>query len=112
MLRDLDILRSMAERGLVKVALSVTTLDRKLARAMEPRGSTPDKRLAPTKRFFERPLAAVPVRAGMPDPIDDTGGGVPLPSHPPRRTSQDRAPRAPPAPTWSPSTSSTPISMA
>ena len=44
-LRDLDILTSMAERGLVKVALSVTTLDRKLARAMEPRASTPDKRL-------------------------------------------------------------------
>ena len=44
-LRDLDILKSMAERGLVKVALSVTTLDRKLARAMEPRASTPDKRL-------------------------------------------------------------------
>jgi DNA repair photolyase len=44
-LRDLDILQSMAERGLVKVALSVTTLDRKLARAMEPRASAPDKRL-------------------------------------------------------------------
>jgi DNA repair photolyase len=44
-LRDLDILSSMAERGLVKVALSVTTLDRKLARAMEPRASTPEKRL-------------------------------------------------------------------
>ena len=44
-LRDLDMLSSMAERGLVKVALSVTTLDRKLARAMEPRASTPDKRL-------------------------------------------------------------------
>ncbi len=44
-LRDLDLLKSMATRGLVKVALSVTTLDRKLARAMEPRASTPDKRL-------------------------------------------------------------------
>ncbi|ODR95304.1 radical SAM protein [Methyloceanibacter stevinii] len=44
-LRDLDILQSMAERGLVKVALSVTTLDRQLARTMEPRASTPDKRL-------------------------------------------------------------------
>ena len=44
-LRDLDILQSMAMRGLVKVALSVTTLDRKLARAMEPRASTLDKRL-------------------------------------------------------------------
>jgi DNA repair photolyase len=44
-LRDLDILASMAERGLVKVALSVTTLDAKLARAMEPRASTPSLRL-------------------------------------------------------------------
>ncbi len=44
-LRDLDILQSMAKRGLVKVALSVTTLDHKLARAMEPRASTPGKRL-------------------------------------------------------------------
>ena len=44
-LRDLDILTSMAERGLVKVAISVTTLDGKLARAMEPRASTPAKRL-------------------------------------------------------------------
>ena len=44
-LRDKDILSSMAKRGLVKVALSVTTLDRKLARAMEPRASTPEKRL-------------------------------------------------------------------
>ena len=33
-LRDLDLLSSMAARGLVKVALSVTTLDRKLARAI------------------------------------------------------------------------------
>ncbi|MCW5695876.1 MAG: PA0069 family radical SAM protein [Bauldia sp.] len=43
--RDIDILAPMAERGLVRVALSVTTLDRKLARAMEPRAATPPKRL-------------------------------------------------------------------
>ena len=43
--RDIDILSSMAERGLVKVAVSVTTLDRKLARAMEPRAATPERRL-------------------------------------------------------------------
>jgi repressor LexA len=34
--------------------------------------STPDKRLAPTKRFFARPLAASPVRAGLPEAADDT----------------------------------------
>ena len=33
--------------------------------------STPDRRLAPTGRFFERPLAAEPVQAGMPNPVDD-----------------------------------------
>ena len=45
-LRDLDILTEMAKRGLVKVAVSITTLDDKLARSMEPRASTPVKRLA------------------------------------------------------------------
>jgi DNA repair photolyase len=44
-LRDLDILAAMAEKGLAKVALSVTTLDHRLARVMEPRASTPLKRI-------------------------------------------------------------------
>jgi len=44
-LRDIDILSDMAKMGLAKVALSVTTLDRKLARAMEPRAGTPTRRL-------------------------------------------------------------------
>jgi len=44
-LRDLDLLAPMAEKGLVSVAVSVTTLDRDLARSMEPRAATPDKRL-------------------------------------------------------------------
>jgi DNA repair photolyase len=44
-LRDLDILTRMSRRNLVKVALSVTTLDAKLARIMEPRAATPERRL-------------------------------------------------------------------
>jgi DNA repair photolyase len=44
-LRDLDILTRMAQRNLVKVALSVTTLDPHLARVMEPRAATPARRL-------------------------------------------------------------------
>ena len=44
-LRDLDILTSMAERNLVHVMISVTTLDRDLARKMEPRAATPERRL-------------------------------------------------------------------
>jgi DNA repair photolyase len=45
-LRDLDILSDMASMGLAKAALSITTLDRKLARVMEPRAGTPARRLA------------------------------------------------------------------
>lgn len=44
-LRDLDILEELAANRLVKVALSVTTLDHKLARKMEPRASTPARRI-------------------------------------------------------------------
>lgn len=44
-LRDIDILSRMAEKGLVKVAISVTTMDAKLARSMEPRAASPAKRL-------------------------------------------------------------------
>ena len=44
-LRDLDILAPMAARGLVKVALSITTLDPDLARRLEPRASAPERRL-------------------------------------------------------------------
>ncbi|KPF59738.1 PA0069 family radical SAM protein [Rhizobium sp. AAP116] len=61
-LRDIDILTSMAERGLVKVGISVTTLDRKLARTMEPRASTPAKRLEAIKTLSE---AGIPVAVMM-----------------------------------------------
>jgi DNA repair photolyase len=57
-LRDIDILARMAKKNLAKVALSVTTLDRKLARAMEPRASTPALRL---KAIHELSAAGIPV---------------------------------------------------
>jgi len=44
-MRDIDILSRMADKGLARVALSITTIDRKLARAMEPRAATPSRRL-------------------------------------------------------------------
>jgi DNA repair photolyase len=43
--RDIDILGAMAERGLAKVAISLTSLDAKLARSMEPRAAAPHRRL-------------------------------------------------------------------
>lgn len=57
-LRDLDILAPMAEKGLVKVGLSVTSLDHKLSRLMEPRASTPAKRLEAISGLSE---AGIPV---------------------------------------------------
>jgi len=45
-LRDLDLLGPMGAANLARAAVSVTTLDRALARAMEPRAATPEKRLA------------------------------------------------------------------
>jgi DNA repair photolyase len=44
--RDADILASMARRGLISASVSITTLDRDLARSMEPRAATPARRLA------------------------------------------------------------------
>jgi len=44
-LRDIDILARLAERSLVRVSISVTTLDHRLARKMEPRASAPARRI-------------------------------------------------------------------
>jgi DNA repair photolyase len=52
-LRDLDILAEMARDGLASVAVSVTTLDRDLARAMEPRASTPARRIGAIRALSE-----------------------------------------------------------
>jgi DNA repair photolyase len=69
--RDIDILSRMASRGLARVALSVTTLDRKLARTMEPRASTPEKRLEAMRSLSEAGIPvsvmAAPVIPGLND---------------------------------------------
>ena len=57
-MRDIDILSRMAERGLAKVALSVTTLDRRLARTMEPRAATPGRRLEAMRALNEAGVPA------------------------------------------------------
>jgi DNA repair photolyase len=60
--RDVDILGSMARDGLASACVSITTLDRGLARAMEPRASTPARRLEAVSRLAE---AGVPVTVGF-----------------------------------------------
>lgn len=56
--RDSDILARMADKGLAKVAISITSLDRKLSRAMEPRAATPGLRL---KTIRDLDKAGIPV---------------------------------------------------
>ena len=57
--RDLDLLGPMAALGLVRVGISITTLDAGLARKMEPRAATPLRRLEVIRRLTG---AGVPVR--------------------------------------------------
>lgn len=57
--RDLDLLKQMASLRLVRVNLSVTTLDAELARSMEPRTSIPAARLRAVQMLAQ---AGVPVR--------------------------------------------------
>jgi len=56
--RDIDILGPMAEKNLARVAVSITTLDRNVARRMEPRAATPPKRLETVRKLSE---AGIPV---------------------------------------------------
>ncbi|MDY6923623.1 MAG: PA0069 family radical SAM protein [Pseudomonadota bacterium] len=60
--RDADILGPMGREGLASAFVSITTLDRGLARAMEPRASTPAKRLEAISRLAE---AGCPVGVGF-----------------------------------------------
>jgi len=63
--RDLDLLREVARRNVLSVNITITTLNRRLARLMEPRAPRPDLRLAAV-----RALAAAGVPAGVfPNPV-------------------------------------------
>lgn len=61
-LRDIDILASMAQEGLVAVSLSVTTLDPSVARTLEPRAAHPERRIAAIARLSD---AGIPVHASI-----------------------------------------------
>ncbi|MEO9214021.1 MAG: PA0069 family radical SAM protein [Caulobacteraceae bacterium] len=69
--RDLDILGPMAQAGLVRAAVSVTTLDRRLARTMEPRAATPERRLGAVRALADAGVPTVamvaPVIPGLND---------------------------------------------
>src|SRR3569833_2140212 len=70
--RDIDILARMAERNLVKVAISVTTLDPKLARTMEPRAATPPKRLEALRQLSAAGIPTVVMTAPLIPALNDS----------------------------------------
>lgn len=70
-LRDLDILKRLAERNLVHVCLSVTTLDPNLARRMEPRAATPARRVAAIAELAGNGVPAGVLAAPMIPGIND-----------------------------------------
>jgi len=51
--RDADILGEMGKARLAGAAISITSLDRRLARSMEPRAATPQRRLDAVKRLTD-----------------------------------------------------------
>ncbi len=69
--RDIDILARMAKRNLVKVALSVTTLDAGLARTMEPRAATPTRRLEALRRLSDAGVPAAVMVAPVIPALND-----------------------------------------
>ncbi len=69
--RDIDILQQLAQKHLVKVGISITTLDRKTARSMEPRASTPSKRLEALKLLNEAGIPTMVLMAPIIPGIND-----------------------------------------
>jgi DNA repair photolyase len=69
--RDIDILAPMAKLGLARVALSVTTLDPKLARTMEPRASSPGRRIGALRELAEAGIPTTVMTAPMIPALND-----------------------------------------
>ena len=69
--RDIDVLQELARYRAVQVQVSITTLDRKLQGKMEPRGSTPERRMGAIRRLAEAGIPAgvnvAPVIPGLTD---------------------------------------------
>jgi DNA repair photolyase len=69
--RDIDILARMAERNLVRVGISVTTLDAKLARTMEPRAPRPSRRLEALRQLSAAGIPTTVMAAPVIPAIND-----------------------------------------
>jgi len=69
--RDIDVLARLAERGSASVHLTITTIDRELARRLEPRAPTPESRLRALARLraagIDAGVNVMPVLPGITD---------------------------------------------
>ncbi len=70
-IRDLDILTELAKLGLVKVGLSITSMDHKLSRKMEPRASSPARRLEALRLLSEAGVPTAVLASPMIPAIND-----------------------------------------
>lgn len=70
--RDLDILAEMAKENLACATVSVTTLDRALARRMEPRAATPARRLETIAALATAGVPAAVLAAPMIPALNDS----------------------------------------
>ena len=70
-LRHLDVLGAMADLNLVTVALSITTLDHRLSRLMEPRAASPQRRLAAVQALAARGVPTRVLAAPMIPALND-----------------------------------------
>ena len=69
--RDLDILVPLAELNLVRVAISITSMDHVLSRKMEPRASSPEKRLEALRLLSEAGVPTMVMAAPIIPAIND-----------------------------------------
>lgn len=71
-IRDIDILSRLAERGLAKAAISVTTLDRRISRVMEPRAAAPHRRIEAIRMLTEAGVPTTVMVAPIVPAINDS----------------------------------------
>jgi DNA repair photolyase len=70
--RDIDLLRRIADRSSVQVSITVTTLDRRLARILEFRAPTPELRLEALRTLRQAGITAgINIAPIMPDITDN-----------------------------------------
>ena len=70
--RDIDLIAPMAEKGLARVGVSLTTLDARLSRRMEPRAASPKLRLETMRALSAAGIPVIAMTAPVIPGLNDT----------------------------------------